>query len=150
MFSRVSLLITVAQIGNGYADNCTQLCNFDGFEVCTKGSWTEKGVCQHYRYFGLPDDGVYCYHTVLTQAQCPASGDPVKPEDVDHLMSLARARRNISALSGGSTASTQASARASAPQTFSEHVETSATGSRTDLNPSTPIRAVVRASRFGK
>jgi hypothetical protein len=76
-------------IGFGvFADPCTRLCKFDGPEVCTDGSYTKNGdTCHNYVYRGdrlLKD---YCYHTHRTKEVCPGSGAPVRPDEVESLIS---------------------------------------------------------------
>ena len=139
MLVRLPLLSFVSLLGCDSSDLCTQLCNFDGLEVCTKGSRTKNGVCYRYRYLGPPEDGVYCYHMESTQEQCPASGVPVKPEDVDHLITLAKARRNSSTQPGTSTEVTTMPVSAYTLSTYTDAVEntyTSGYGGSTQLTTS--------------
>jgi hypothetical protein len=52
-----------------YATNpCEQLCQLDGPEICTGGSWPRgAGVC--HAYFIQPD-GQRCYHNSITRSTC--------------------------------------------------------------------------------
>ncbi len=77
MRSTVLLLISSA-----VADPCTDLCNRDGPEVCTKGSWTtSEGFCSYYLFRGDPANKDYCYHTAETASICLCTGTGVKPSD---------------------------------------------------------------------
>jgi hypothetical protein len=144
------LLSFVALLGCDSSDICTQLCNFDGSDVCTKGSWTQNGVCYRYRYLGPLEDGFYCYHTESTQEQCPASGVPVKPEDVDHLISLAKVRRNVSTQPGASTEVTTAPVSADTPSKYTDAVENTYTSGYTYTISGTTNRDIFEPSRYGE
>ena len=62
------LAITVAAV---CASNpCEQLCQLDGPEVCTGGSWPRTGRC--HAYFLRPS-GEHCYHNTFTSVTCPDS-----------------------------------------------------------------------------
>jgi predicted esterase len=86
--------ISFLLFASAFSDPCTDLCIFDGSAVCTKGSWTEKGVCRYYFYVGPKTDGNYCYHVAETKATCPGTGVPVAPADVEGL--IARKKGTIS------------------------------------------------------
>jgi predicted esterase len=79
------LKVSFILIASSSADPCTQLCAFDT-DNCTKGSWTEKGVCRHYLYLGPKSEGNYCYHVEETRERCPSSGEPVLPVEVQGLI----------------------------------------------------------------
>ena len=59
------------------ANPCAELCEFDGPQICTGGSWIKGDVCHGYLYRGDPMNRDYCYHTVETAASCPSTGLPV-------------------------------------------------------------------------
>lgn len=71
-------------------DICTQLCELDGPDICTRGSWTKDGICHGYVFRGMPALNNYCYHTSETAATCPFYGLPVSVEDAQRLVALKR------------------------------------------------------------
>jgi hypothetical protein len=74
------------------ADPCTDLCNDDGPQICTKGSWTKaNGYCQNYLCRSDPANGDVCYHTAETAANCPSTGTGVKASDVQHILGVLQA-----------------------------------------------------------
>jgi hypothetical protein len=71
------------------ADLCTVLCQRDGPEVCTAGSWTkDNGTCHGYLFRENPIYGEYCYHTKATAEKCPSNGIVVKATDVERLLTV--------------------------------------------------------------
>ena len=85
-------------------DPCTDLCNFNGPSICSGGSWTKRdNSCHAYVFRGDPALGDYCYHTSATSSYCPASTDPVRPQDVALLMYGALPSDDVVGLGGTST-----------------------------------------------
>ena len=74
-------------VGALSADPCSRLCQFDGPQICTGGSWTKGNDICHAYYYNT--DG-HCYHTALTKTTCPASGRPVKGSEVEGLIAARR------------------------------------------------------------
>jgi hypothetical protein len=69
-------------------DPCTILCQFDGPQICTGGSWTVdmsdgSRVCHGYHRIGIER---HCYHTEMTRATCPASSPHIKRSEVDAII----------------------------------------------------------------
>ena len=73
----VKILFVTSILVSG--DPCKDLCSRDGRTICTKGSWTDRGVCFGYLFKNDPATGEYCYHTPETAASCPSTGIPVTP-----------------------------------------------------------------------
>jgi hypothetical protein len=83
---KTALLCSIAS--TVFADPCARLCEFDGPTVCTGGSYTKNGnTCHRYVYRGDPSLKDHCYHTAATKEVCPGGGAPVRPDDVDLLIS---------------------------------------------------------------
>jgi hypothetical protein len=77
MFRKLAILI-----GAAVADPCTDLCKWDGPEICTGGSWTKSnGYCHGYLYRGDPVNKDYCYHTALTARSCPSNGVGLRAQE---------------------------------------------------------------------
>jgi hypothetical protein len=85
----IAIICISSIVASAAKDPCTRLCEFDGPSICTKGSFTKDGrVCDKYMYRGNPADKDYCYHTSETKRDCPSTGAPVKPEDVEGLIAM--------------------------------------------------------------
>ena len=81
----LAVCIAAAGATGPAVDPCTQLCKQDGPRVCFKGSWNNRGTCQHYVFRGPATGNDYCYHTAETASTCP-SGSPVTVGDVPRLL----------------------------------------------------------------
>ena len=95
VFKSIALIVVSGCASS--VDPCTTLCDHDGHSICTKGSWTEKGVCRNYFFQGNPSDMVYCYHSSTTASRCPGTGTPVSPGHVQGLIAAHRSSASASA-----------------------------------------------------
>ena len=99
----------VLAVGGSTNDPCSRLCQFDGPQICTGGSWIKgNDICHAYYY---NEDG-HCYHTASTKTTCPASGRPVKGNEVDGIIASRRERNEVgdSTTAAPSTTTTTAAA----------------------------------------
>ena len=70
----------------GYAsDPCLRLCDMDGPDVCTNGSYARDGHICH-AYFRVGSNG-HCYHTSATRDTCPASLPPLTVREAEAIVS---------------------------------------------------------------
>ena len=83
-----SIFVTIAAIHGGVSatDPCEELCQRDGPTVCTEGSSNNNGICTRYFYYGRPAERDRCYHSNISNTNCPAYGEPVKVGDVTGLV----------------------------------------------------------------
>jgi len=80
-----NLIIFATVLGSGYATNpCQRLCDLDGPDVCTNGSYPRNGDICH-AYFRLPNNG-HCYHTSATQQTCPAHLPPLTVQEASAIV----------------------------------------------------------------
>ena len=95
----MKLIIASFALASGSTmDPCSQLCQFDGPEVCTGGSWRKVNeICHAYHY----NDGGHCYHTAATRARCPAEGRPVRASEVPGIIAAHRTTTSTPTTSNG-------------------------------------------------
>ena len=73
----LTIVATVATATSVPGKNpCRQLCEMDGPNVCTNGSYPRTGEICH-GYFMLPSGDGYCYHNPQTVTTCPHSLQPL-------------------------------------------------------------------------
>ena len=84
----LSIFVTIAVIQGGVsaAGPCEDLCQRDGPSFCREGSRNNNGICTRYFYMGNPADRNCCYHSNLSNANCPAYGEPVKVSEASDLV----------------------------------------------------------------
>jgi len=87
---RTIILILTLALSATCSNPCQRLCDLDGHNVCTNGSYPRNGGICH-AYFRMPNNG-HCYHTTTTQHTCPASLPPLTVQEAEAIVASSEGR----------------------------------------------------------